>query len=73
MTNDGGPAFPCSFKRNDRDVTNRKGMSLRDWFAGMALRGIEIEEQADLVYSAKEAYMVADAMLEERANKEDGQ
>ena len=41
-------------------------MSLRDYFAGQALRGINIEEQADLAYAAEEAYGIADAMLPER-------
>lgn len=47
IKNDGGPAFP-TFKSIDSDETQRngisvrdingiEGMSLRDWFAGMAL------------------------------------
>jgi hypothetical protein len=35
--NDGGQAFPMSF---GCDSENYSGMSLRDWFAGMALQGI---------------------------------
>lgn len=34
--NDGGPAFPVSFVD---DFEAHKGMSLRAWFAGMALQG----------------------------------
>jgi hypothetical protein len=32
--NDGGPAFPVS------SWFDFKGMTLRDWFAGMALQGV---------------------------------
>lgn len=63
---DGGPAFsyPDDMQR---------GMSLRDWFAGQALSrrrsdGVAIN-LADLY--AKEAYLIADAMLKARANAQD--
>lgn len=33
---DCGPAFPAAYDRSE----NGRGMSLRDWFAGMALQGL---------------------------------
>ena len=33
---DGGPAFPAGVYGSEM----RRGMSMRDWFAGMALQGI---------------------------------
>lgn len=44
---DGGPAFPSPGYSDDGE---RRGMSLRDWFAGLA----------------RVAYEIADAMLAER-------
>jgi hypothetical protein len=79
-SNNGGPAFPHgalpSGKTPDglewKDVPPQGGMSLRDWFAGMALQGILsnawIAERfgAAEATRAKDAYAFADAMLEER-------
>lgn len=53
---DGGPAFP-TFDMN--------GMSLRDWFAGMAIR-IETHPgnfSRDTYLIAQSAYALADAMI----------
>jgi hypothetical protein len=36
--NDGGPAFPLATSSASNESVN--GMSLRDWFAGMALQGM---------------------------------
>lgn len=73
---DGGPAFPRTCGHCGSDVA---GMSLRDFFAGMALqsymasyhndhvhviKGIEIPEVAET------AYKIADAFLEEREKNE---
>jgi hypothetical protein len=63
MTNDGGPAFPQQMC----------GMSLMDWFAGQALSGLAWKsgsregdhEAAQQV--AEACYIMADAMLAERA------
>jgi hypothetical protein len=42
-------------------------MSLRDWFAGMALQGIiPLALDADIQTCARDAYQYADAMLAER-------
>jgi len=67
---DGGPAFACDSK---------KGMSLRDYFAGQALLGMnanpdlmEIVTSAGILDGtvfeklAEKAYKQADAMLKER-------
>lgn len=75
--NDGGPAFP---------VGNHPlliGMSLRDWYAGMALQGMlagitqfhSAPDMKDIIINrpndiSELAYLYADAMLEERANNE---
>jgi hypothetical protein len=56
---DGGPAFPVEF--------GTAGMTLRDWFAGMALSGLIItgdERHEECV--AKDAFAHADAMLTHR-------
>lgn len=58
----GGPAFPV------REWPSQGGMSLRDWFAGMALA--EVPDPAsisDAPTTAALAYAIADAMLAERA------
>ena len=64
--NDGGPAFPKACPGNHPRETpcvdwhsEQGGMSLRDWFAGMALAGGN--------YMEDQAYSVADAMLVARA------
>ena len=69
--NDGGPAFPGEDKFGK---TNNLGMSLRDYFAGIALQALigHIEkptaENADklVVEITRAAYSLADAMIQER-------
>ncbi len=61
---DGGPAFPDS-------TFPSKGMTLRDWFAGMVLQGMHARDTHDPgLASPKQraaiAYIDADAMLAER-------
>ncbi len=66
--NDGGPAFPNP--HNPVAI----GMSLRDWFAGMALTtmidiAIKLGPEYDhnvAKQSSRWAYEIADAMLKER-------
>jgi len=59
---DGGPAFP-----GQNRVWYFYGMSLRDWFAGMALTNYFGEDpSAECI--AKRCYGVADAMIREREN-----
>ena len=79
---DGGPAFPTStsipsdcFGASASMVT-QLGMSLRDWFAGMALSGMA--SQNEHLYGAEPyqnmastAYRIAGAMLADR-EKSDG-
>jgi len=69
MMKDGESAFPQHGWTKDHDtlerMANQGGMSLRDWFAGMALgncsyKMVNPEHQASL------AYQLADAMVAER-------
>lgn len=72
---DGGPAFPVS-SDDFRDLENHpcKGMSLRDWFAGMALQGLCSNEvitrprpqTKEFIEFAKVCYDYADGMLAQR-------
>jgi hypothetical protein len=62
--NDGGPAFPW----HERGIYH--GMTLRDWFAGQALAGIDLDiVQAESLDIAKWCYAAADAMLTAREVK----
>lgn len=74
----GGPAFPGSKSKSWHDgiqnreaVTYYNGMSLRDWYAGMALQGLLSGQYKDngaynLVGIPQEAFLIADAMIEAR-------
>lgn len=67
---DGGPAFPA-YETNDVGELERefKGMTLRDWFAGQALAGMNANQSWDengWKDRALQAYAAADAMLAER-------
>ena len=78
-TNDGGPMFPSHTITCDKTgklasiSVHSEGMSLRDWFAGMALQGFCSQCATDGGWSWKpeeacrEAYNIADAMLAERS------
>jgi len=64
----GGSAFP--FAGEDAShIKDETGMSLRDWFAGQALSGMLSSAEGEgalwLAY-AKDAYAMADAMLNVR-------
>lgn len=72
---DGGPAFPIS----DASGPVQPGMSLRDWFAGQALVGMNASPAlleavtsagagsgAHYERLARHAYMQADVMIEAR-------
>ena len=75
--NDGGPAFPGAehnMNREDAPVDQWEGMSLRDWFAGMAMQAWLTNNQAVEVLRDKYgdqlpqavavvAYEQADALL----------
>lgn len=59
MKNNGGSAFPS-------DSNLHPGMSLRDWFAGVALLTLNGAGYDDIAGLAIDAYTLADAMLRER-------
>ena len=68
----GGPAFPVQEREC---MSAHDGMSLRDWFAGMALQGLLSGCRTETNEIAKEiannigiglAYKMADAMIAER-------
>lgn len=65
---DGGSAFPTAYVDNAPSFD--LGMSLRDWFAGQAIAGCA-EEVSDYTLSAyaRDAYLLADAMLKAREAK----
>lgn len=72
----GGTAFPVGRSFDDGSFVSFAGLTIRDWFAGMALSGHcgdgipgshHLPENA-----AREAYAIADAMLAER-NKARGE
>jgi hypothetical protein len=75
----GGAAFPFKFTiaKGSNDLTGTiaeveqchvmTGMSLRDYFAAKAMQAIIANDQNDSYASdAMHAYLIADAMLEER-------
>ncbi len=64
-TDTGGPAFPVPGLQNDESFN---GMSLRDYFAARAMHALLLADGT--IYfdnRAKEAYEMADAMLEARS------
>jgi len=71
--NDGGPAFPRAAGHSGTPgfvTQGQPGMSMRDWFAGMALQAVlhdycdSNSKYAEL--ATKECYLFADAMLKAR-------
>lgn len=72
--NTGGPAFPAP--AGVQHITEQ-GMTLRDWFAGMAMQGMLANpELKDSIFHGvghgfleKSAWNMADAMLKEREQK----
>ena len=66
--NDGGAAFPTQ--------NGSRGMSLRDYFAGEALKACIVSEDAEGIWSpefvATISYRMADVMLEARETNSDG-
>ncbi len=79
---DGGPAFPLTgFETDptegDREEVFSRGMTLRDWFAGMALQGMlaysyvssssgNYHENCTISQASQRAFIYADAMIEAR-------
>jgi len=69
--NDGGPAFPVSdcVYPNGEVQTGSYGMTLRDYFAGQALAGMNIkydEYTATDTQSVYHAYRIADYMISQK-------
>jgi hypothetical protein len=64
------PAFPRSEPQSDGSVKHYFGMSLRDWFAGQAMLGIERYGAWPASHWAQRSYEIADAMLIERAKEQ---
>ena len=69
--NDGGPALPTAdaYHPSGQIAYGRKGMSLRDWFAGQALSGLLAGRGSagDKAPNwANGSYAIADAMLKAR-------
>lgn len=66
---DGGSAFPTKGWKHPTsppgDILPESDMSLRDWFAGMAIAGILICSENDEKLAAW-AYNLANAMIAER-------
>ena len=70
---DGGPAF--SHDNQELGSVHRiaqPGMSLRDYFAGQALAAIATNPRIGSKDLAGGAYLIADAMLAERARAGEG-
>ncbi len=70
--NDGGSAFPFMPQANSGEwASGQTGMSLRDWFAGMAMHQIFVTGGwSEYKNVAREAYVIADAMIAERSKNE---
>ena len=68
---DGGPAFPIpdSHHANGGVQYGANGMTLRDYFAAKALAGMLADTECSSSASnlAQASYLIADAMLAERA------
>jgi hypothetical protein len=65
MMDDGGPAFPLLLREGEYYQGNTDGMSLRDYFAAKAMAALAGQEhEADAAHTA---YVIADAMIAERA------
>lgn len=69
MSKGNSPAFPCQ----DTNKNIYTGMNLRDYFALEAMHGIlenslYTGKESEAIKLAKNAYKIADAMLDERLN-----
>ena len=72
---DGGPAFARPISHDGpgpraEAFSAQDGMSLRDYFAAVALTGVALE--LNWQDAAEHSYACADAMLAERAKRRDG-
>jgi hypothetical protein len=62
--NDGGPAFPTP-----AGIQHNDGMTLRDYFAAAALKGLMASRNFLDEYDGPYVYQIADAMLKAREAK----
>jgi hypothetical protein len=71
MINTGGSAFPCPPSQHSNGFySTGEGMSLRDYFAAAALRGMLANGGSSWdEHDAKHAYLCADAMIRAREAK----
>lgn len=75
MVKDGGSAFPITYwvgsTNGPQPSDQSEGMTLRDYFAAKAMHSLlttitELPDETWRLGVAKDAYMMADAMLEAR-------
>lgn len=61
-------AFPVAMEAREGSEPVEYGMSLRDWFAGMALTGLisQSPKEQSAAEFARQAYVCADAMIKAR-------
>ena len=71
---DGGPAFPIPpIDNGPGNIKSqaKPGMSLRDWFAGLAMQGLLVHDDEGVISEAeRDAYLYADAMLKAREEEQ---
>lgn len=75
IRDDGGPAFPQTILSDEggSPVEMFAGLSIRDWFAGMAMQGLLANPNRcgdPMTHYVQAAYRLADLLLAERAKKE---
>ena len=67
--NDGGPAFPHMAQGI---IGNQQGMTLREWYAGQALAGVDMNNIRGTTQELAESmYEIADAMIAAREEQDD--
>jgi hypothetical protein len=71
MSNTGGPAFPRNILDHGHGVitTHESGMTLRDYFAAKAMQALITRIPMSGAERARDAYIIADAMLKAREQK----
>ena len=63
----GGTAFPLVYDDETKGTREiHAGMTMRDWFAGLAMQGLCAGNSTNPQQIAQAAYIVANAMLKER-------
>ena len=61
------PAFPHSFTTIDGEDQYGSGMTMRDWYAGLAMQVLIMRsnDELDPELMTKNAFAIADAMLDQ--------